>query len=242
VNPCSTTECSLHQLAPYIGKLKSTIARHLIQKYTDPGDLIVDPFCGSGTIPLEAALLGRHVFASDVSPYARVLVRAKLKPPPSCENALQRARHVLARARERPKPDLRTIPSWVRRFFHPRTLREIVQLSEVCRRPGMEFLFACLLGILHQQRPGFLSYPSSHLVPYLRSRKFPRDKFPEMYAYRELEPRLLAKVTRAYKRVPNEMPHVKARFRQASVLNVALPPDFDCVVTSPPYMNALGCV
>jgi hypothetical protein len=48
--PVANTECTLHQLAPYIGKLKSSIAADLINAYTAKGELIADPFCGSGTI------------------------------------------------------------------------------------------------------------------------------------------------------------------------------------------------
>lgn len=90
----------------------------------------------------------------------------------------------------------------VRQFFHPRTLKEAIKFVTVCKRDENNFLFACFLGILHHQRPGFLSYPSSHLVPYLREKKYPRDQFPELYQYRELRPRLLSKIQRAYARRP----------------------------------------
>lgn len=73
----TASECALHQLAPYIGKLKSTIAKDLISTYSKAGDLIVDPFSGSGTIPLEALLLGRRTFAADISAYAATLTMAK---------------------------------------------------------------------------------------------------------------------------------------------------------------------
>src|SRR5881394_3892202 len=60
--PCAHTECSLHQLSPYIGKIKSTIAGELIDRYTSPRDLVADPFSGAGTIPFEAVLRGRRAF------------------------------------------------------------------------------------------------------------------------------------------------------------------------------------
>lgn len=137
-----------------------------------------------------------------------------------------------------PKPDLRTVPEWVRKFFHPRSLLEALRFAKVARRPGNEFLMACFLGILHHQRPGFLSYPSSHLVPYLRGSKYPRTSFPEMYEYRELRPRLLAKVERTFKRFV--MPETRDnQFRQCDIEGVKFPRLFDSVITSPPYMNAL---
>lgn len=235
---CANKECSLHQLSPYIGKIKSSIAADLIADYTRPGEQVVDPFAGAGTIPLEAAMAGRHAFGADISPYARILSLAKLFPPRTLAAAISAAEHALAEAAELPVPDLRRVPVWVRDFFHPATLRETLNFATVCRAPGREFLMACLLGILHHQRPGFLSYPSSHLVPYLRDKKYPREAYPDMYAYRPLRPRLIAKVVRSYKRIAC-FPTGRVAFRQCAVQELVLPRRFDALITSPPYMNAL---
>ena len=86
--PCTHQECSLHQLSPYIGKLKSSIAQDRILRYDKPGELVADMFCGSGTVPLEAARLGRCVFASDASIYAVTLTQGKLQAPMTSEAAL----------------------------------------------------------------------------------------------------------------------------------------------------------
>jgi hypothetical protein len=181
---------------------------------------------------------GRRAFAADISPYARILSQAKLKPPKTLQAALNSAERALLEAEALPQPDLRSAPRWVRRFFHPNTLRSAINFAIVAREPGNEFLMACFLGILHHQRPGFLSYPSSHLVPYLRDKKYPRTKFPEMYAYRELRPRLLAKINRSYRRFSSH-DDTGLVFRQTAVEQLELPKQFDCLITSPPYMNAL---
>src|ERR1043165_553947 len=102
--PCADAECSLHQLSPYIGKVKSSIAGELVEHYSQKGDLVVDPFAGAGTIPLEAVIRGRRAFASDISPYARILCHAKLSPPPSLDTALQAAERALVEARALPLP------------------------------------------------------------------------------------------------------------------------------------------
>ncbi len=236
---CQHSECTLHQLSPYIGKLKSSIAATLIEQYSKRGDLIVDPFSGSGTIPLEAALRGRRVFGADISPYARVLTVGKLSAPLSLESALKNLNELVSRAKSKSRPDLRKIPAWVRDFFHPETLREIINFSQVCIKAKDDFMLSCLLGILHHQRPGFLSYPSSHLVPYLRKKKFPRHQYPKMYEYRALVPRLVAKVMRVYKRILPDRFRASFTFKQESIQNLKLPENFDCLITSPPYMNML---
>lgn len=51
----SDRESSLQQLSPYIGKMKSGMAKVLINSYSKKNDIILDPFSGSGVIPFEAA-------------------------------------------------------------------------------------------------------------------------------------------------------------------------------------------
>jgi len=76
-------------------------------------------------------------------------------------------------------------------------------------------------------------------VPYLRDRKYPRRQFPEMYAYRELRPRLLAKIRRSYKRFMSPCGSSAIGFKHTAVQNVVLPARFGALITSPPAMNAL---
>ena len=42
------SECSLHQLSPYIGKMKSSMASSLVESFSSEGDFIYDPFWCSG--------------------------------------------------------------------------------------------------------------------------------------------------------------------------------------------------
>jgi methylase of polypeptide subunit release factors len=235
------TETCLHQVSPYIGKLKSSIARDLIQQFTQPGDMILEPFSGSGVIALEALRLGRNVIASDVSDYAAVLTKAKLETPVTLGHAVKSALHYvrIAKARARESSYRIHAPTWVRSFFHWRTLAETKLLCDLLREEEQWFLLACVLGILHHQRPGFLSFPSSHLVPYLRRAKFPRKQFPELYVYRDVEPRLVAKIQRAFRRYERIPSHVRRNFRQCDVRRIRLRTKVDAIITSPPYMNAL---
>ncbi|MDB4928238.1 MAG: hypothetical protein JWM10_722 [Myxococcaceae bacterium] len=239
---CTTaTDCTLHQLAPYIGRIKTTIASYLIREFTDPGQRVLDPFCGSGVIPLEASLLGRRVIANDINPYGVLLTRAKLRAPSSEAVALRRlaARWEAASVRI-PSQDLRSVPQWVRAFFHKETLRNALALRDELVARSDWFLLACLLGILHHQRPGFLSFPSSHLVPYLRDKLFEPLEFPELYKERDVLSRMEAKVRRTYRRPPKcRMPSVVVH---GDSRDLRLSGTVDAVITSPPYMNELDYV
>src|ERR1700730_13111731 len=64
------SDWTFHQLAPYIGRMKTSMARSLVQHWTAPGDLVVDPFCGCGVVALEAAASNREVVVGDWNPYA----------------------------------------------------------------------------------------------------------------------------------------------------------------------------
>ena len=234
-------ESTLQQLSPYVGKMKSGMARAIISLYSEPGDTVLDPFSGSGVVPLEAALAGRRAWANDLSPYAYVLTRGKLEAPGSERVAIQRARALVEVVeQEAPSVDLDTIPDWVCEFFQPDTLREVLIAFRILRQQDDCFLTSCLMGILHHVRPGFLSYPASHLVPYLRKNKYPPDEFPEMYAYRDLRSRLLAKVKRAYRRHMLPVDWERRQYQIWQVNAMSLPVEgetVDAVVSSPPYFG-----
>ncbi len=232
----------LHQLAPYIGKLKPVIARHLITRFTKPRDLVLDCFAGSGTIPVEALILGRRVLAFDANPYAVVLTRAKLDAPASLEIALGRLASRLTASQVRCKYRTSEVPEWVQKFFHPDTLQDAILFADECIEKEDHFLLACLLSILHHQRPGFLSFPSSHLVPYLRDRNFPRSNFPDLYAKRDVAPRLAAKISRIYKSEIKVDKSLIVASQQMNIKDIKLTGKIDAVITSPPYMNALDYV
>ncbi len=232
-------ESSIHQLAPYVGRMKSGMARALIEEFSCEGDIVLDPFCGSGVVPCEALLLGRHAVGNDLSLYAYVLTRGKLTAPATCAEALARAVKAMDEAGEH-RVAASEIPAWVKAFFHPKTLEEAVSLSRVLRQRRDYFLLACLLGILHHVRPGFLSYPASHLVPYLRIKKYPRQDFPEMYRYRPVRPRLLAKIERAYRRFEPPKRSLRRAVLRQNAMSLSLECEsVDAIVSSPPYYGAL---
>jgi SAM-dependent methyltransferase len=171
------------------------------------------------------------------------LTRGKLEAPDSKATAMQRANELVDIVeQEAPSVDLSSVPEWVREFFHPDTLREVLAAFQILRQWEDNFLIACLLGILHHVRPGFLSHPASHLVPYLRKSKYPPDEFPEMYKYRDLRSRLLAKVKRAYRRHQLPIDWKQRHFKVWQENAMDLPIDNDSVnaiISSPPYFGAL---
>lgn len=64
------------------------LLERIIKISTDEGDLVLDPFCGSGTTLVAAKLLGRRYVGIDVSPSAIELCRSRLNVPMKTESKL----------------------------------------------------------------------------------------------------------------------------------------------------------
>jgi DNA methylase len=233
---------TLHQIAPYIGRLRVSMATRLVAALSKPGDLVVDPFVGAGTIALEAAATGRPVLCSDWNPYAFVLTKAKLFHPRSHSDAVRQFEYVWRVSRSLLKrQDLRAVPLWVRAFFHNETLRSALAFRDACVKCEDDFMLACLLGILHHERPGFLSYPSSHLVPYLRTKKYPPHQNRNLYEVRDVKPRMLAKIRRTLRFLPSEHSSSR-RIMLRDARHLPRIRNIRAVITSPPYMNELDYI
>ncbi len=64
------------------------LLQRIIELASDPGDLVLDPCCGSGTTLVAAELLGRRSLGIDASAQAIALARRRLAQPMRSESAL----------------------------------------------------------------------------------------------------------------------------------------------------------
>lgn len=67
----------VHGFHSYPARLHPVTARRLIEKLSQPGNTVLDPFCGSGTVLVEGQLQGRHTIGVDLNPLACELARFK---------------------------------------------------------------------------------------------------------------------------------------------------------------------
>src|SRR5690242_962064 len=72
---------SMHTMCSYHGMFPAKLAHYFIQRYSQPGDVVLDPFSGRGTVPLQARVEGRRTISNDLNPLAYVLSLAKSNPP-----------------------------------------------------------------------------------------------------------------------------------------------------------------
>ncbi len=63
----STPQRTVHSFHWFPGNFIPQIPAYLIQLLSAPGDIVLDPFCGSGTTGVEAIQLGRRAWLSDIN-------------------------------------------------------------------------------------------------------------------------------------------------------------------------------
>ena len=149
------TQYLTHGIHRYSGKFIPQIARQAIEILTEPGEIVLDPYCGSGTALLEAALLDRHAVGVDLNPLAVLVAQAKTRGvPASCAEAVvrrfERGVSVLSGAQDCRGPfqddtyawsdilaqvdaDPRRADPWYRKWFQDSILRELIALDIAIR-------------------------------------------------------------------------------------------------------------
>lgn len=68
-----------HYLFRYPAKFHPPVVSELFKQFTKAGDVVLDPFVGSGTALIEGVLLDRRCFGLDVDPVAVAVARAKTR-------------------------------------------------------------------------------------------------------------------------------------------------------------------
>jgi DNA modification methylase len=136
-----------HLIHPYPAKLLVHIPCFFLASdlLCEPGDMVLDPFCGSGTVLVEAQRANRRAYGADANPLARLITRVKTTPLEATA-----AKRTLSRIVKRIKcepsgslPDVVNLDHW----FYPSTVRQLQCLREMIARvrdPAIrDFLFVC---------------------------------------------------------------------------------------------------
>ena len=71
------------QLFPFIGRKNRNIARTLVEILTQEGDIVADPFGGSGTFAYATLDVGRNILFNEWEPYAYTMATAPFRGIPS---------------------------------------------------------------------------------------------------------------------------------------------------------------
>jgi len=231
---------SLHTLSPYVGGFPPALARYFIDRYSNEGDTVLDPFCGGGTTPLEAGICNRRVLANDAFSYAHTLTTAKCNPLSSTEfedylgSVLNRMESLRDDIIELDNEDIDI-------FYSESTLDDILRMREVLADDESQeayFLKAVMCGILHGPSESFLSVQTkdtySGSADYVEKYIEENDlEIPE----RDVEKCVRKKYQRA---TEDGIPPFESNVALGDARELPFDSESaDFVLTSPPYMHML---
>lgn len=220
----------VHGFHAYPGRMHPELARRLVLLGSRPGETVLDPFCGSGTVLVEAVLAGRHARGYDINPLAIRLARLRttVLPPRRLELLRERARAVVAEA---PGRGYQPAPSAAEaKWFAPHVLRELAGLrAGIAAEPPevrelLELvLSAILIKVSRQRSDTSLEHADRALARGFAGRLFVKKTDELETRWRELAqrwpPRADVLVTRGDARELRGLPTASVQL----------------VVTSPPY-------
>jgi SAM-dependent methyltransferase len=227
---------------PFPARMAPEVALEKIRLLTDPGDAVLDPMCGSGTVVRQAAELSRRGIGADLDPLAVLITRTTCTP--SWSTALRdRAEAVVREARIRSG----SLPDWIERdeesrlfvsyWFAKDQLGDLARLSQVLRdRPRRDDPLRVALSRLIVTKEGgaSLARDTAHSRPH-RVREV--NDFDVFTRYLEAASKLerLAEAS-----VGSRVTSV--RRADARNLGFVRAGSIDLVLTSPPYLNAIDYV
>lgn len=139
---------SLHNMCSYLAMFPPALPHYFIKQFTNPGDVVFDPFSGRGTTILEACLNDRIGIGSDLNPLAVVLTGAKTNVP-SFSSIIER----ISKLEKQYKPvEVLDVPDDIKMLYDEKvTLPMLVYLKENLNVSNEidRFIMATLMGIMH---------------------------------------------------------------------------------------------
>jgi site-specific DNA-methyltransferase (cytosine-N4-specific) len=165
-----------HGVHRYSGKFIPQIAAQAVELLTRPGDLIVDPYCGSGTTLVEAAVRGRRAIGIDMNPLAVLIASVKSTPINGAALGAFRQRLELfvhglepdglferaLAARDHDDPRLND--PWYIKWFQARVLQDLVALyNEISVEPDLQLRnigYVAFSDILRRASNAHQGYPN----------------------------------------------------------------------------------
>jgi len=244
---------AMHAMCSYHGMFPAKVAHHFIQKYSEPGDVVLDPFSGRGTTPLQARVEGRRAIGNDLSPLAYVLSKAKVDPPSwdEANDYLDRLEGDFRRTKGR-VPD---VSPDIRMLYHDNTLaqlcfiRERLLASPLTSLNRNELMLAgALAGIMHGawRRDGTSQYLSISMPNTFSMSPSYVEKFILENGLQKLDQdvfeRLRDKFARLYMDSNPGNAGATYNLDAATLLSggTLAAHSVDLVVTSPPYLQVVN--
>lgn len=118
---------SVHGIYPYRGKISALDAIQVVNQLPS-NKVLLDPFCGSGTIVYEGAKRGMSAIGVDLNPVAQVITAGKLNIDQNLSNELESIQRVIDLAKE--LTTVKAMPEAASKHFHSESADQIMRILE----------------------------------------------------------------------------------------------------------------
>jgi len=228
----------VHGFHTYPARLHPVTAARLVRSLSAEGATVLDPFCGSGTVLVEAAIAGRRGVGTDLNPLAVKLATLKTTPLDDETRAalVAAARSVAAMAderRSRRAGATRRYPPEDVELFSPHVLLELDSLRAGIADQGVPELRDPLLLILSSILVK-VSRRASDTSGLASDRRIAAG-FPARLFVRKTE-ELVRRLAELAALVPPGTPAARVTLDDATRLRTVGASTIDAVITSPPYV------
>jgi SAM-dependent methyltransferase len=226
----------VHGFHTYPARMHPATATRLIEAFASPGSNVLDPFCGSGTVLVEAMRLGSTAIGTDLNPLAVRLATIKTKPhsPVQLNDLVFAAGEAAAFAKERRQARAgatRRYPQEDVAMFDPHVLLELDSLRAAVEkmaeplRADLSIVLSSILVKLSRKRGDTSEDKSARRLA---------GGYPSSLFVRKTK-ELAARLAELEALLPSPRP--RARVAEDDAARLASVPDasINLVLTSPPY-------
>lgn len=122
-----------HTVHPYSAKLLMHIPHYFLANtlLSKPGDTVLDPFCGTGTVLLESQLFNRNALGAGSNPIAQLISRVKTRPLPidKLQNTFLRLMRKIPSMTNGKPPDVVNLDYW----FYPHVIKQLQRILDAIK-------------------------------------------------------------------------------------------------------------
>jgi DNA modification methylase len=233
-----------HGIHKFPAKFFPELPRYLIRRYSKPGELVLDPMCGSGTVVLEAMLHERQALGVDIDPLAFLITKVKTTPIPSDEldeahnSLLSKLEDLLTSPDYTPSiPDFHYRSSWFREFV----LKELGLIQASISQLGTSDDIRDLLRVVFSSIIRESSNADPHCTRTVIRKKVSKDIHPgdTLEAFRNSLGRQIVALHQLWV-ISKEREMLPPKLLQTCAKELPFDDSsIDLAVTSPPYVNAV---
>jgi hypothetical protein len=148
---CSSNRFT-HQIHPYPAKLLPNIPYFLLytECFCSQEGVVLDPFCGTGTVLLEAVLSGRNAFGADSNPIARLIssVKSNYINPKYLQSELERLVNNVNDNKDEPIPDFPNRDYWFSAHVQRQINNLLNSIRNIKEQAVRRFFLVCLSNII----------------------------------------------------------------------------------------------